>query len=57
MNQIPFVRIPFQLKRYTHVILKASALSSFIEREFVEVPSKAIGSKGSVKILPSPHQG
>lgn len=43
MNQIPFVRIPFQLKRYTHVDLKTSAHCSCIEPE---VSSKVLGSKG-----------
>lgn len=45
MNQIPFVRIPFQLKRYTHTVLEASAHSSCTGREFVEVSSKVLGSK------------
>lgn len=56
MNQIPFVRIAFQLKSFTHIVLKASAHFSCTEREFVEVSSKVLGSTGTVNILPLPHQ-
>lgn len=43
MNQIPFVRIPFQLRSYSHILPGTSAHCSRTEGAFMEVPSTVPG--------------